>query len=299
MDPLIGVRIPAPEPVKAAHLPSALLFASAASIGGCGDGLVSKPGSVTFTEVGPTNSLLHADYQEASQVEEFAELVVELGLSGNTQSEPNATPTGSMTTLAANVAGFFSPAGCVTTTIVDNVATHVFADCRAEGLTVRGTVTSTYVTTGDSITISHEPRDFSIHGCKVVGVLTVVYEPNATSGLLKRKRTADWSGTTQHTGRAMQSTSTYTETWDEGTRMTTREGSATVTVAGLPYTLTVEGYRRPGPQDVCAVAGTITLERTKDGETLTLVIEHVGEKDYVVTAPDGSTSTRDQLCTLP
>lgn len=117
------------------------------------------------------------------------------------------------------------------------------------------------------------------------------------SSIVARRRSAEWSGSSAFFDRAVVRRATFEETWDTFAKVATRKGSTRTSVDGREYTMTVENYRRPGPQELCPDGGTIVLQRTKDAEVLSLTIELTGKADYTVVAADGRRVTRRQACT--
>jgi hypothetical protein len=251
--------------------------------------------------LGTATDELIGDNEEADEVESSVEGGIEESLSGATPTDPGspadgATETDLMAKVKSNPGLFFKPAGCITTTIAANVATHVFKDCTGPyGLVgFNGTVTSTYAKTAGSLTITHQATDFKINNATITGSRTVVY--TLSGGVISKTRTGSWTGTTGK-GKPITHNASWTATYDIAAKCVTRDGSATTSVGGREHSVTIDNYKRCGIGSLgCPESGTVVLQRTKAGESLSVTIEFLGGRQYRVTGPNGRTATRGLIC---
>lgn len=251
--------------------------------------------------LGTSESLLVEDGTEADDADESMESGVEEPLSGADPTDPgtpadaadDATLLGKIKT---NPGKFFQPAGCITTTLVANVATHVFKDCSGPyGLVnFNGTVTSTYVRTDGTLTITHEANGFKTNGAAITGKRIVAYSKSGS--VVSKHRTGSWSGTTKN-GKAFTHETDFTMTWDGAAKCITRDGTAQTTIATRTVSHSIEGFKRCGIGNLgCPESGKITLARTRGDRTASVSIEFLGGRDYTLTGPNGRTVTRQLLC---
>jgi hypothetical protein len=249
-----------------------------------------------------SDGTLVADDSEAQDEDDTMESGVEEPLSGADPADPGTPADGAddaelLGKVKTNPGKWFKPAGCITTTIAGNVATHVFNGCSGPyGLAnFTGTVTSTYVRGNGSLTITHEATGFKANGAAVTGKRVVVYTRNGT--VITKHRTGDWSGTTK-SGKTFDHTADFTATWDSSTKCITRDGSAQTTVVNREFSHSISGFKRCGIGNLgCPESGTIVLERTKaSGVSASVTIEFLGGRDYTVTGPRGGKVTRALIC---
>jgi len=266
--------------------------------GGC---TATSVGEEESSSLGTNESLLVADNDEAEEVEEDSEAGLDEPLSGADPTDPG-TPADAtdeaafMGKVKTNPGRWFKPAGCITTTIAGNVATHVFKDCTGPyGLaSFNGTVTSTYVRVGGTLTITHEANGFSINGGTVSGKRVVVYSKSGT--VITKKRTGSWSGTTKR-GKAFSHDADFTITWDPASKCVTRDGSASTSVGAREFSRTITGYKRCGIGSLgCPESGKIVLSRTKGDQSASVTIEFLGGRQYTVTGSGGRTAKGVLVC---
>lgn len=252
-------------------------------------------------QLATSESLLVEDDSEAADEDETMESGVEEPLSGADPSDPGAPADGTddaelLGKVKTNPGKWFKPAGCITTTLASNVATHVFAGCTGPyGLVdFNGTVTSTYVRANGALTVTHEATGFKANGAAVSGKRVVVYSKSGS--VITKHRTGSWTGTTKK-GKAFAHDADFTSTWDSATKCVTRDGSAQTTIAARELSRSVTGYKRCGIGSLgCPESGTIVLERTKGDNTASVTLKFLGGRDYSVTGPKGGTFNRKLLC---
>lgn len=257
---------------------------------------------VSEGDLATNESQLVSDDQAADQVDNDAEKGVDEPLSGATETDPGTPADGAtdaelMEKVRTNPGRFFKPAGCITTTVSGNVATHVFKDCTGpyEMTKFNGTITSTYVRAAGSLTITHEATDFQINGATMSGKRVIVYTRSGT--VVTRTRTGDWTGTTA-SGDAITHEANFVTTWDASTKCLTREGSAKTSVGARSFERTLSDYKRCGIGRLgCPESGTLVLKRTTtSGESFSLTIEFMGGQDIHVTRPSGAKISRKLVC---
>jgi len=265
-------------------------------------GCAAKTDSSSDGTLGTDEAQLVADNSEAQDGDDTMESAVEEPLSGADPTDPGTPADGAddaelLGKIKTNPVKWFKPAGCITTTLAGNVATHVFDNCSGPyGLaSFTGTVTSTYVRGNGSLTITHEATGFKANGAAVTGKRVVVYTKSGS--LITRHRTGEWTGTTKN-GKAFSHAADFTATWDSSTKCITRDGSAQTTVASREFSHSITGFKRCGIGELgCPESGTIVLERTKaSGVSASVTIEFLGGREYTVTGPRGGKVTRALVC---
>lgn len=251
--------------------------------------------------LGSSESLLVEDDSEVADAEESIESGIEEPLSGADPSDPGAPAEAAddadlLAQVKTNPGKWFKPAGCITTTLAGNVATHVFAGCSGPyGLVdFTGTVTSTYVRAAGTLTITHEATGFSVNGATVSGKRVVAY--TRSGSVITKHRTGMWSGTTK-SGKAFSHEADFTSTWDSATKCVTRDGSAETSIASRELSRSISGFKRCGIGRLgCPESGTIVLERTRGANTASVTLQFLGGRDYTVTGPGGGTFSRKLIC---
>lgn len=268
---------------------------------GCGARKQVAPGeNPEGTTLTTSEAELVDDDQEAADTDGDAEAGLDEPLSGAAPSDPGnpAPETDVLVKVKTNPGLFFRPAGCLTTTLNGNVATHVFNNCTGPYgmLTFNGTVTTTYDVEPGKLTITTSANGFTINGATITGTRVVVYTRSGT--VITKVRTGTWSGTTAK-GKPISHTANFTTTYDTSTRCLTRDGTAETTIGGRSLERTIDGFKRCGIGRLgCPESGTITLTRTKGGDSLTLKIEFMGGRDVEITRPDGDVVDRKLLCVV-
>jgi hypothetical protein len=251
--------------------------------------------------LGTAEAQLYEDDAEASETDEDLDVGIDEPLSGATQADPGSPADGAtddevLEKVRTNAGVFFKPAGCIASTREGNKLKHVFNRCTGPwGMAeFNGTITSTYVREAGKLTVTHEATGFTANGASISGSRVVVYTREGS--LVTKTRTGSWSGTTAK-GKPISHEASFVTTWDGASRCITRDGSATTTIGGRSFERTVDGFKRCGiGRGGCPESGTITLSRTKDGESLSLSIEFLGGTQYRVTRPSGVQVTRNLLC---
>jgi hypothetical protein len=251
--------------------------------------------------LGSSESLLVEDDSEAADQDEAMESGIEEPLSGADPTDPGAPAEGAddaelMAKVKTNPGKWFKPAGCITTTLSGNVATHVLAGCTGpDGLVgFDGTVTSTYARGAGTLTVTHEASGLKIDGATVSGRRVVAYTKTGTT--IARHRTGSWTGTTKR-GKAFSHDADFTATWDSATKCITRDGSAATSIASRELARTVSGYERCGIGRLgCPESGTVVLERTKGDNTASVTLQFLGGRDFTVTGPKGGKFNRKLVC---
>lgn len=261
----------------------------------------TSEGSGEGNPLGTSESLLVADNEEASDADETAEEGIEAPLSGADPSDPGAPADGTddadlANKLKTNPGKWFKPAGCIVSSINANVATHVFTNCTGPYgfVDFTGTVTTTFVRGGGSLTITYEANGFKANGASISGKRVVVFTRNGS--VITKRRTGTWTGTTKK-GKELSHTADFTVTYDMATKCITRDGTAQTTVAARELTRTVTGFKRCGiGSGGCPESGKLELTRTKGENTASVSIEFLGGRDYTVTGPKGRSTTLQLVC---
>jgi hypothetical protein len=259
------------------------------------------PAPLSEGSLGSSADQLVSDNDEATEADSDLESGIDDPLSGSTPADPGtpadgATDADLMAKVKTNPGLFFRPAGCLTTTVSGNVATHVFNDCTGPyGLVhFNGTVVSTFVRGSGSLTITHEATDFHVNGATVSGTRVVVYSVSGT--VISKHRTGDWSGTTAK-GNAISHKADFTSTYDVASKCVTRDGSASTSIGGREFSISVTGYKRCGVGNLgCPESGEVVLERTKAGDSASVTVDFIGNGMVQITGPNGGQITRRMLC---
>jgi hypothetical protein len=283
-------------------LSNVALVSTMAVLGLVAVGCAAKTDTASDGNLATDEALLVSDNSEAQDTDDTMESGVEEPLSGADPTDPGTPADGAddatlLAKIKTNPGKWFKPAGCITTTLAGNVATHVFNSCSGPyGLAnFTGTVTSTYVRGNGTLTITHEASGFKANGAEISGKRVVVYTRNGA--VVTKHRTGDWTGTTKN-GKAFTHTADFTATWDSAAKCITRDGSAQTTIAAREFSHSITGYKRCGIGDLgCPESGTIVLERTKaSGVSASVTIEFLGGREYTVTGPKGGKVTRALVC---
>jgi hypothetical protein len=255
----------------------------------------------TAESLSTNESQLVEDGQEADDADQSMESGVEEPLSGAETANPGSPADGDsdaavLGKIKTNAGKWFRPAGCMTTTLAGNVATHVFDNCTGPyGLVnFNGTVTSTYVRANGTLTITHEATGFKANGAEISGKRVVTYSKSGS--VITKHRTGSWSGTTRK-GKPFAHEADFTETWDGAAMCITRDGTAQTTVEAREHSRTITGYKRCGIGNLgCPESGKLTLERTRGADTVSVTVEFLGGRDYTITGSNGRTVTRQLIC---
>jgi hypothetical protein len=260
------------------------------------------PPALTDGTTGTAQDQLVADNDEVSQADDDLEGGIDEPLSGADPSDPEAAPADAaseadlMDKVRTNPGRFFRPAGCLTTTVDGDKATHVFADCTGPYGMVHfnGTVVSTYSLAGGKLTITHDATDFHLNGATVSGSRVVTY--SRSGSVITKTRTGSWTGTTRK-GHPISHAASFDATYDVATKCVTRDGSASTTIGGRELDVSIAGYERCGIGSLgCPESGEIVLSRTKQGDTASVTIDFLGGRKYTVTGPKGNTVTLGLVC---
>jgi hypothetical protein len=290
---------------------SSVLVAALVAFPGC-----KKLDTSDGESLGTSEDLLVTDSEgddEQEQSEESAEDST-TGASTEAEAEQGPEPSASadldaqMVKVRENPGRFFTPAGCITTTIektaTARIATHVFQGCLGpEGKRkYTGTVVATWTAPGaGKLQVVREAKGFKIERIDDGVVLTVdrtVTVSFAKAGTVYSKvRSVQMTGTTS-TGKNVSRTASWNVSFDSSTRCLTRDGSSTATHEGRELTRTVTGYKRCGIGTLgCPQSGVLTINRKKgvgDAEKdLTLTVEFTGGRGYAVTGSAGRKVSRN------
>lgn len=241
------------------------------------------------------------DDSEATGTDDDLEASLDEPLSGGTDADPGTPADGAsddelIEKVRVNAGKFFKPAGCLTSTRDGNTLTYAFKDCTGPyGFkSFEGTVTATYVREPGKLTVTIDANGFKANGAQVSGQRVVVYEKNGPS--IVKTRTGSFSGTSEK-GKALTHTANFRTTYDSSTKCLTRDGTAQTTIGGRSHERVVDGYERCGIGALgCPQSGTITLTRTKGGESLSVVVAFEGGVHYSVTRPNGKKVERTLIC---
>lgn len=274
---------------------SLVAFASLLAMVGC---TVKNDGSDDEESLGSAESQLMKDDDEANAADEDLEQGLDEPLSGATPLDPGAPADGAdlMEKVRKNPGLFFQPAGCITTTIAGNVATHVFAGCTGPHgmVSFNGTVTSTYAPEAGKLTVTHAASDFKINGATISGSRVVVY--TRAAGVITKDRTGSWSGQTAK-GAAISHEAHFVTSYDSNTRCITRDGSAETSVGGRSFSRSIEGFKRCGIGRLgCPDGGKVVLSASGPNRSGSLSIEFLGGRHYTVILPSGRELNRLLVC---
>ena len=264
-------------------------------------GCASKNTSSDEESLGSSEDQLVTDNDEVEDADADQESGIDDSLSGASVADPGSPAMDTDDAARAdkiktNPGKFFTPAGCLVTTVSGNTATHVFTNCTGPyGLkTFSGTITSSYVVANGELTVTHAAQNFSINDGSISGQRVVVY--TKAGNVITKHRTGDWSGTTGK-GKPIEHQADFTSTWDADSKCVTRDGSAHTQIGGRELDVTVEGYKRCGVGNLgCPESGTITLARTKGDKSNSVTLDFLGGKKVKLTGPKGGTITRGLLC---
>lgn len=265
--------------------------------------------------IGTSEDLLIADSEGDDDQEQTEETLEEVTTGASTEAEVEQgldPAVGSdldaqMVKIKTNPGRFFTPAGCITTTITktetSRIATHVLAGCVGpQGKRkYTGTVTATWTAPAPGqLAVVREARGLQIERIDDGVVLTVDRTANVTfqkSGtVFSKTRNVTMTGTTSN-GKNVTRTANWNLAYDTSTRCLTRDGSSTSTHEGRELTRTVAGYKRCGVGWFgCPQSGTLTVNRKKgvgDAEKdLAISIEFTGDRGYTVTGGNGRQAKR-------
>lgn len=238
---------------------------------------------------------------EIEQQDDDLEAGIEEPLSGALPVDPALGPDSTaleatlMTKVRSNPGLFFQPAGCITTTVVGNVATHVFDNCAGPyGLrTFTGTVTSTWSSETTGLLVKHQSTGFRINGSSLSGWITVTYSRN--DGVIVKSRHASWTGTTAAGvafGRMFDDEGSY----DIAARCIARSGMSTASLGQRLLATSITSFKRCGVGALgCPQGGFITLWRPSAPD-VGLLFAFPGGGKVEITGPQGRKFTRTLRC---
>lgn len=282
---------------------SAALFSLTVVANGCANKSDDNDDGDTSTDLGTSEAQLVADDSEAAEADEDLEEGVDQPLSGASETDPENPADGAsddevLEKVRVNAGRFFRPAGCLVSTRDGNKIQHEFKGCAGFwglGKKFEGTVTSTYVREGNTLTVTHTASGFKANGASINGSRVVVYTREGK--IITKHRTGNWQGTTKN-GKDISHTADFTASYNDETKCITREGHAETTIGGRSFTRTVTGYERCGiGQGGCPNAGgKIVLTKTKSDETVTVTLDFLGENKFQITKPNGKVVTRTLVC---
>ena len=264
------------------HVPALLALATAsfALQTGCAAS-VDDDGDLSSSE-----SALLADDQESAEAEEDVDVGLDQPLSGADPTAPGETPNAPdfIVNVRKNPGRFFTPAGCLTSTLdeANKTVTHVFDDCTGpHGLkTFNGTVVTTWRTENGSLIVRNSSEGFQINGKTISGYRELTFSRSGT--IITRNRVGDWTGTTAK-GDALKHDANFTVTYDTSTKCLTRNGTATRTRGTKQHTRTVVGYQVCGVEfRGCPKAGKVSI---KNGDNQ-LDVDYEGGTSAVISRPN-------------
>jgi hypothetical protein len=247
-------------------------------------------------ELGTSDQLLVADNQESNDTDDDLESGVDEPLSGaeSAEASPAAPKDASehMARVKSNPGRFFQPAGCITTSVVGNVATHVFNNCTGpKGLrTFNGTVVSTWTIADGKLTVSHQSQDFQINGATISGSRIVTYVRKGA--VVDITRDGNWSGTTA-SGKAISHVASSTAVYDPAKQCLVVNGHAQSSIGKRDLSrtakdVTVCGLRRRN----CPSSGEVVLTR----EARSVKISFLGGQNAEASFPNGTTVDFKMAC---
>jgi len=265
--------------------------------------------------IGTSEDLLVADSEGDDDQEQTEETLEEVttGASNEAEAEQGVDPSvgadldAQMVKIRTNPGRFFTPAGCIETTIektaTSRIATHVLTGCVGpQGKRkYTGTVKATWTApSAGQLQVVREANGLQIERIDDGVVLTVnrtatvVFQKSGT--VFTKTRNVTMSGTTSN-GKNVTRTASWNLAYDTSTRCLTRDGSSTSTHEGRELTRTLTGYKRCGIGWYgCPQSGTLTVNRKKgvgDAEKdLTITIEFTGGRSYTVTGGSGRQAKR-------
>lgn len=263
--------------------------------------------------LGTDEAALVADDSEASDADDNLENGVDAPLSGADVADPGNPADGAsdeemLEKVRANAGKHFL-GRCLESTRDGNKIHHVFKACRAAWSlkTFEGTIHSTYVRDGNTLTITHDFDGFLANGAKLSGERVIVYtrEKSASSDdvVISKHRTGNFSGETKN-GKEISHQADFSASYDKASKCITREGSAETTLGNRTFSRTLTDYKRCGiGAHGCPEAGgklVLTKEVTKDdpskNKDVSVSIEFLGEDKMQVTRRDGKVVERTLQC---
>ncbi len=256
--------------------------------------------------LGSNEAALVSDSETTDSTDDSVESGIEEPLSGSDPTNPGAVdPTASasdqLNNIRTNPGKWFTPAGCITTTISDETATSatatsVFVNCKGPLLlhTYNGTVVSTWSFAAGALTVTHQATGFKVDNASLDHSATIVYTLSGTT--FARHRSGTTSGTAGD-GEPINHAFDYTATYDPATRCLTRAGSSSATLGDRQFSASITGYERCGIGDLgCPKSGTVMLSRVAPAPSETLKLQFPGGTAVDVTLPDGVTIVRNLIC---
>ncbi len=255
--------------------------------------------------LGTSEDLLVTDSEGEDEQEQSEESAEDSTTGASTEAEVDQGPDPSgaadldaqMAKVRENPGRFFTPAGCITTTIektaTSRIATHVFQGCVGpQGQRkYTGTVKATWTSPGiGKLQVVREAKAFVIERIADGVVLTVDRTATVsfakTGAVYTKTRNVQMTGTTS-TGKNVARTANWNISYDSASRCVTRDGSSTSTHEGRELTRTVTGLKRCGIGALgCPEAGVLSVNRKKgvgDAEKeITLTLEFTGGRGYTV-----------------
>ncbi len=279
-----------------------LAFAGLGTLPGC-----AAKNSAGDENLGTSEDLL-TDESEAGNADDSTEAEEEATSGGGdltdaSQGVDPSLPDGEhLAKLKLNPGRFFTPAGCIATTIDKNVVTHVFTNCTGlGGRTWNGTVVATWTRpAANQVQVQRVAKGFKIDGASIDRTVTVVYSKEG--GVFKRDRTVSMKGTTEK-GKSFSRDAHWVVTWEPSTKCVTRDGSSHTIIGSREHSTSVEGYKRCGIGVFgCPDAGKVKLHRDApkgSDKVIDIVIVFDGGKKMTISLPDGRKLSRIMLCREP
>jgi hypothetical protein len=205
----------------------------------------------------------------------------------------------------SNPGKFFQPAGCVVSTRLERGKwSHVLSGCTGPRgrFTFNGTVNSTWtLEKGGALDVVHDASDLIVGGKKatalISGARTVAY--SRLDATLLKKRAGNWTGLVAKSSDLSKllpfaHQADFTTTWNSGSKLYTRNGSAQSMIGDRTFKRIVTGYEAVGGPRACPNVGQVVLELA-DG-TREITIDFLGKQDILVTGPRGNAVPRKISC---
>jgi len=258
--------------------------------------------------LGTDEAQLVADDSESADTDDNMENGVDAPLSGADPSDPGNPADGAsdeelLEKVRANAGKHFL-GHCIESTRDGNKIHHVFKACRAAWSlkTFEGTVHSTYVRNGNTLTVTHDFDGFLANGATVTGERVITYTWTKASGsddvVIEKHRTGNFTGKTKK-DKDIKHTADFTASYDSASKCITREGSAETTLGDRNFSRTLTDYKRCGiGAHGCPEAGKLVLERTNavKNKDASVSIEFEADGKMLVTKKDGTQVERTLQC---
>jgi hypothetical protein len=285
----------------------AVALLSIPAVTGCAhDDSASKDGDANLDS---DSQQLVADDSEAADADDNMENGVDAPLSGADAADPGTPASGAsdeevLEKIRTNAGKHFL-GRCLESTRDGNKIHHVFKACRAAWSlkTFEGTVHSTYVRSGNTLTVTHDFDGFLANGATVSGERVITYTWTKAAGsdgvVIEKHRTGNFTGQTKK-GKDIKHTADFSASYDSASKCITREGSAETTLGDRTFSRTLTDYKRCGigAHGCPEAGGKLVLEKTNAAKNkdVSVSIEFEGEDKMLVTKKDGTQVERTLQC---